>query len=80
MPVLDEATYNGKRAGSIPAAVSTSQLNLSNGIAKTAAAPLVDLLDLGVDEPAAAPSSSSGGNFLLDLLDVGTSPSSSQPG
>lgn len=81
MPVLDEATYSGRRAGSIPAAASTSQgtaLNLPNGVANTAAAPLVDLLDLGADEPAAP--ASSGANFLQDLLDVGASPSSSQSG
>ncbi|KAI3729034.1 hypothetical protein L6452_17680 [Arctium lappa] len=80
MPVLDEATYSGRRAGSMPASVSTSQgnsLNLPNGVAKTAAAPLVDLLDLGAEEPVAP--SSSGGNFLQDLLDVDTS-SSSQSG
>ncbi|XP_024994134.1 AP-1 complex subunit gamma-2-like isoform X3 [Cynara cardunculus var. scolymus] len=80
MPVLDEATYSGRRAGSMRATVSTSHgtaLNLPNGVAKTAAAPLVDLLDLGAEEPAAP--SSSGGNFLQDLLDVDTS-SSSQSG
>ncbi|KAI3733533.1 hypothetical protein L6452_12976 [Arctium lappa] len=80
MPVLDEATYNGKRASSAPAAVSASlefASNLPNGvIAKTDVAPLVDLLDLGGDEP--APPSSSGGNFLLDLIDVDMPPSSSQ--
>ncbi|GJR91636.1 AP-1 complex subunit gamma-2-like protein isoform X2 [Tanacetum coccineum] len=76
MPALDEATY--RRAGSIPVPVLTSKVNLPNGGAKTTAAPLVDLLDLGVDEPAAP--SSSGGNFLQDLLDVGTSSSSSQSG
>ncbi|KAI7728830.1 hypothetical protein M8C21_023809 [Ambrosia artemisiifolia] len=68
MPVLDEATYSGRRAGSLPAAVSTSQgnpLQIPNGVHKTAA-PLLDLLDLSADDP--APQSSSGPNFLQDLL------------
>lgn len=81
MPVLDEATYSGRRAGSLPSAVSTSQgatLNLSNGVAKYTAAPLVDLLDLSSDD-APAPSSS-GGDFLHDLLGVDLSSGSSQPG
>ncbi|XP_071692165.1 AP-1 complex subunit gamma-2-like isoform X2 [Rutidosis leptorrhynchoides] len=81
MPVLDEATYSVKRAGSISAAASTSHgptLNLPNGVAKTTAAPLLDLLDLGPDEP--APPTSSAPNFLQDLLDVGASPSPSQSG
>nr|GEU67593.1 AP-1 complex subunit gamma-2-like isoform X1 [Tanacetum cinerariifolium] len=76
MPALDEATY--RRAGSIPVPDLTSKVNLPNGGAKTTAAPLVDLLDLGVDEPAAP--SSSGGNFFQDLFDVGTPSSSSQSG
>ncbi|CAA3000016.1 AP-1 complex subunit gamma-2-like [Olea europaea subsp. europaea] len=81
MPALDEATYSGRRAGSVPAAVSTSQgapLNLPNGVAKLTAAPLVDLLDLSSDEVSAP--SSSGGDFLQDLLGVDLSPASSQPG
>ncbi|KAK3041763.1 hypothetical protein RJ639_000279 [Escallonia herrerae] len=81
MPVLDEATYSGRRAGSLPAAVSTSQgaaLNLSNGVAKAAAAPLVDLLDLSSDDTPAP--SSSGNDFLQDLLGVDLSPASSQAG
>ncbi|KAI7728835.1 hypothetical protein M8C21_023814 [Ambrosia artemisiifolia] len=68
MPVLDEATYSGRRAGSLPAAVSTSQgnpLQIPNGVHKTAA-PLLDLLDLSADDP--APQSSSSPNFLQDLL------------
>ncbi|KVI05604.1 hypothetical protein Ccrd_016040 [Cynara cardunculus var. scolymus] len=80
MPVLDEATYNGRRARSASAAVSTSlefASNLSNGvIARTDVAPLVDLLDMGADEP--VPPCSSGGNFLLDLIDVDMPSSSSQ--
>ncbi|XVE92470.1 hypothetical protein REPUB_Repub01dG0099900 [Reevesia pubescens] len=71
MPVLDEATFSGRRAGSLPASVSTSTgapHNLPNGIAKPAAAPIADLLDLSSDD-APAPSSS-GGDFLQDLLGV----------
>lgn len=78
MPVLDEATYSGRRDGSLPAAVSNSQggaLSLPNGVAKTSAAPLVDLLDLSSDDMP-APSSSGGGDFLQDLLGVGLPPSS----
>ncbi|KAK3015572.1 hypothetical protein RJ639_007745 [Escallonia herrerae] len=81
MPVLDEATYSGRRAGSLSAAVSTSQgaaLNLSNGVAKAAAPPLVDLLDLSSDDTPAP--SSSGNDFLQDLLGVDLSPASSQAG
>ncbi|XP_043724501.1 AP-1 complex subunit gamma-2-like isoform X3 [Telopea speciosissima] len=75
MPVLDEATYSGKRAGSLPPTVSTStgsSLNLPNGVAKPPAAPLVDLLDLTSDD-APAPSSSDG-DFLQDLLGVDLAP------
>lgn len=81
MPVLDEATYSGRRAGSVSAVASTSQaatLNLPNGVAKTAAAPLVDLLDLSSDDVPAP--SSSGGDFLQDLLGVDLAPASSQSG
>lgn len=83
MPVLDEATFSGRRAGSLPATLSTSNgtsLNLPNGVAKpaAAAAPLVDLLDLNSDD-APAPSSS-GGDFLQDLLGVDLSSASVQPG
>jgi len=70
MPVLDEATFSGRRAGSLPASVSTSgksPLGIPNGVAK-AAAPLVDLLDLGSDDTPAPTSSSN--NFLQDLLGV----------
>ncbi|OAY61555.1 AP-1 complex subunit gamma-2 [Manihot esculenta] len=80
MPVLDEATFSGRRAGSLPATVSTSggpSLNLPNGVAKHSAAPLVDLLDLSEDTPAP---SSSGGDFLHDLLGVDLAPASTQPG
>ncbi|GFZ00089.1 gamma-adaptin 1 [Actinidia rufa] len=81
MPVLDEATYNGRRAGSLPATTTASNgaaLNLPNGVAKPAAVPLVDLLDLSSDVvPAPSPS---GGDFLQDLLGVDLSPASSQSG
>ncbi|KAL7240989.1 hypothetical protein ACSBR2_006588 [Camellia fascicularis] len=81
MPVLDEATYSGRRAGSLPATVSTSNgaaINLPNGVAKPSAAPLVDLLDLSSDD--APVPSSSGGDFLQDLLGVDLAPASSQLG
>ncbi|XP_031124581.1 AP-1 complex subunit gamma-2-like [Ipomoea triloba] len=79
MPVLDEATYSGRKAGSVPPGISTSQgPSLPNGVAKPAAAPLVDLLDLGSDDTPAP--SSSGGDFLQDLLGVDLSPAASQPG
>lgn len=71
----------GRRAGSMPASVSTStmaSINLPNGVSKTSAAPLVDLLDLSSDDaPAPAPT---GGDFLQDLLGVDLSPASNQPG
>ncbi|XP_022776059.1 AP-1 complex subunit gamma-2-like isoform X3 [Durio zibethinus] len=81
MPVLDEATFSGRRAGSLHTAISTSTgapHNLQNGIAKPAAAPIADLLDLSSDD-AAAPSSS-GGDFLMDLLGVDLSPASAPSG
>ncbi|KAL0421337.1 UNVERIFIED_CONTAM: AP-1 complex subunit gamma-2 [Sesamum latifolium] len=77
MPVLDEATYSGRRAGSVPAAVSTSQgalPKIPNGVAKPASAALVDLLDLSSDADQAP--SSSGGDYLQDLLGVDLSPAS----
>ncbi|KAH6826751.1 Adaptor protein complex AP-1 [Perilla frutescens var. hirtella] len=81
MPVLDEATYSGKRAGSVPAAVSTSlgdPPKMPNGVAKPTSAPLVDLLDLSSDDVLAP--SSSGGDFLQDLLGVDLSPASKGSG
>lgn len=82
MPVLDEATYSGRRAGTLPSTISTlsgPSPNLPNGITKKPpAAPLVDLLDLSSDD-APAPSAS-GGDFLHDLLGVDLSPNSSLPG
>ncbi|KAK2352351.1 hypothetical protein P8452_42371 [Trifolium repens] len=80
MPVLDEATFIGRRAGSLPGAASTAttpSVSLPNGVAKPAA-PLVDLLDLSSDDPVAP--SSSGGDFLQDLLGVDLSPASQQSG
>ncbi|CAL0311911.1 unnamed protein product [Lupinus luteus] len=80
MPVLDEATFVGRRAGSLPGAASTTtatSVSLPNGVAKPVA-PLVDLLDLGSDD-APAPSSS-GGDFLHDLLGVDLSLPSQQSG
>ncbi|RDX94537.1 AP-1 complex subunit gamma-2 [Mucuna pruriens] len=80
MPVLDEATFIGRRAGSLPGAASTPtvpSVSLPNGVAKPAA-PLVDLLDLS-SEDAPAPSSS-GGDLLQDLLGVDLLPASQQSG
>ncbi|CAN0925529.1 AP-1 complex subunit gamma-2 [Linum grandiflorum] len=74
MPVLDEATFGGRRASSLPSTGSTSTataVKLPNGVAKPSAAPLVDLLDLSDDVPAP---SSSGGDFLQDLLGVDLAP------
>lgn len=80
MPVLDEATFIGRRAGSLPGATSTAtapSLNLPNGVAKPVA-PLVDLLDLSSDDVPVP--SSSGSDFLHDLLGVDMSPASQQSG
>ncbi|KAL8137754.1 hypothetical protein V2J09_003755 [Rumex salicifolius] len=80
MPVLDEGTYSGKRAGSFPVTVSSSNrpaVSLRNGV-KTASSPLVDLLDLGLDDVPAP--SSARGDFLQDLLGVDLSTAPSQSG
>lgn len=75
MPVLDETTFNGRRAGSVPASVSTSQgapPKIPNGVAKPVSAPLVDLLDFSSDDiPVTGPSD---GGFLQDLLGIDASP------
>ncbi|KAL8550469.1 hypothetical protein ACS0TY_009050 [Phlomoides rotata] len=79
MPVLDEATFSGRRAGSMPASVSTSQgapPKIPNGIAKPVSAPLIDLLDFSSDDVPV--SSTSGGGFLQDLLGVDVTPVSTQ--
>ncbi|KAJ8439521.1 hypothetical protein Cgig2_007038 [Carnegiea gigantea] len=81
MPVLDEATYSGRRTGSLPAAASSSNgpsVNFPNGVSNAPAAPLVDLLDLSSDDMPAP--SSSGGDFLHDLLGVDISPAPLQSG
>ncbi|XP_047319788.1 AP-1 complex subunit gamma-2-like [Impatiens glandulifera] len=81
MPVLDEATYIGRKTGSMIADATASRgsaINISNGMAKPSAAPLVDLLDLSSDD--ALVPSPSGGNFLQDLLGVDLSASVSQSG
>ncbi|XP_042440968.1 AP-1 complex subunit gamma-2-like isoform X2 [Zingiber officinale] len=85
MPVLDESTFISKRAGSSQANISTEKSNqqlpsgaslkLSNGVAKPAASPLVDLLDLSLDDTPVPTSTSN--DFLHDLLDVGLTNSSS---
>ncbi|XP_014523624.1 AP-1 complex subunit gamma-2 isoform X3 [Vigna radiata var. radiata] len=67
MPVLDEATFIARRAGSLPDAASTP----TNGVAK-AVAPIVDLLDINSDD-APIPSSSGGGDLSHDLLGVNIS-------
>ncbi|KAE9613398.1 putative adaptor protein complex AP-1, gamma subunit [Lupinus albus] len=80
MPVLDEATFVGRRAGYLPGTASTTtatSVSLPNGVAKPVA-PLVDLLDLSSDD-APAPSSS-GGDLLHDLLGVDLSLPSQQSG
>ncbi|CAL0331505.1 unnamed protein product [Lupinus luteus] len=80
MPVLDEATFVGRRDGSLPGTASTTpvpSVSLPNGVAKPVA-PLIDLLDLSSDD-APAPSSS-GGDLLHDLLGVDLSPASQQSG
>ncbi|XP_010498899.1 PREDICTED: AP-1 complex subunit gamma-1 [Camelina sativa] len=82
MPVLDEATFNVRRAGSFPASASTvakPSVSLPNGFEKPAVAPLLDLLDLDSDDILAAPSSS-GADYLQDLLGVDLGSSSSQFG
>ncbi|KAF7809272.1 AP-1 complex subunit gamma-2-like isoform X1 [Senna tora] len=81
MPVLDEATFIGRRAGSLSGTASTPagpSVNLPNGVAKASVSPLVDLLDLNSDD-APAPSSS-GGDLLQDLLGVDLSPASQPSG
>ncbi|XP_077237790.1 AP-1 complex subunit gamma-2-like [Tasmannia lanceolata] len=88
MPVLDESTYSGKKAGSTTTSFSSEKtrkstssgasLNLPNGVAKAPAAPLVDLLDLSSDD-APTPSSSTG-DFLQDLLGVDLTPNPSLSG
>jgi AP-1 complex subunit gamma-1 len=83
MPVLDEATYLVKRASAIqvtnpaykPAsAVTPGDLKLPNGVAKPAAAPLVDLLDLSSDDApvtTTASATTTPSDFLQDLLGIG---------
>ncbi|XP_030520887.1 AP-1 complex subunit gamma-2-like [Rhodamnia argentea] len=81
MPVLDEATFSGRRAGSVPTTVSSSTgatLKVPNGVVKPTAAPLVDLLDLTSDDVPAP--SSSGADFLNDILGVDLSPASAHSG
>lgn len=71
MPTLDLLQWEEQQSGSIPTTTSTSahaSINIPNGVAKPSSAPLVDLLDLNSDDVPAP--SSSGGDFLHDLLDV----------
>lgn len=88
IPPPDEAAHFAKKTSSSPSTLLTEKSNnsnssvapisLPNGVAKPPAAPLVDLLDLSSDDVPAP--SSSGGDFLQDLLGVGLSPNSSLPG
>ncbi|KEH19950.1 AP-1 complex subunit gamma-2 [Medicago truncatula] len=81
MPVLDEETFNARRAGSLTDAASTPtgpSVSLPNGVVKSVA-PLLDLLDLSADDTTPA-HSSSGGDFLQDLLGVDQSVVSQQSG
>ncbi|KAL6566505.1 hypothetical protein OROGR_002120 [Orobanche gracilis] len=81
MPVLDDATFSGRRAGSMPASVSTSHgppPRIPNGVVNPTLPPLLDLLDLTSDDVSAP--DSFGGGVLQDLLGVDVSPPSSQGG
>eukprot|EP01018_Ginkgo_biloba_P007028 Gb_02741 [translate_table: standard] len=88
MPVLDEAAYSGKKADSAGAALavdsntkvssSGASVNLPNGVKKPPTNALMDLLDLSVDDTPTP--SISAGDFLQDLLGVGSSPAPSLPG
>ncbi|RDX96416.1 AP-1 complex subunit gamma-2, partial [Mucuna pruriens] len=78
MPVLDEATFITRRAGSLPDAPLTPtgpSVGLPNGVAKSVA-PIVDFLDINSDD--APVPSSSGGDLLRDLLGVDLSLASQQ--
>lgn len=81
MPVLDEATFVGRKAGSLSDTASIParpSVNLPNGVSKPSASPLVDLLDLSSDD--VPPPSSSGSDILQDLLGVDLSPAPQQSG
>ncbi|KAK3159396.1 hypothetical protein QOZ80_2AG0149600 [Eleusine coracana subsp. coracana] len=83
MPVLDEASYLVKRATTTQATISADKLapaitpgglKLSNGVAKSTAAPLADLLDLSSDSAPATTVTSTAtapSDFLQDLLGIG---------
>ncbi|XP_020867764.1 uncharacterized protein LOC9326663 isoform X2 [Arabidopsis lyrata subsp. lyrata] len=75
MRVLDEATFNVRRAGSFPASMAKTSVSLPNGGEK----PAVDLLELDSDDILAA-HSSSGADFFQGLLGVDLGSSSSQSG
>ncbi|KAH1198113.1 AP-1 complex subunit gamma-2 [Glycine max] len=80
MPVLDEATFLARRAGSLPDVALTStgpSVGLPNGAGKPVA-PIVDLLDINSDD--APVPTSSGGDLLQDLLGVDLSLASQQSG
>ncbi|KAM0882082.1 hypothetical protein ACQ4PT_032547 [Festuca glaucescens] len=80
MPVLDEAAYLVKRASATQATipsykpasgVTPGDLKIPNGVAKPAAAPLVDLLDLSSDDAPVTSTSATPNDFLQDLLGIG---------
>ncbi|KAL2344306.1 hypothetical protein Fmac_005591 [Flemingia macrophylla] len=78
MPALDEVTFIARRAGSLPDAVLTPtgpSVGLINGVARPVG-PIVDLLEINSDD--APVPSSSGGDFLQDLLSVDLSLASKQ--
>ena len=85
MPVLDESAYSGKKADTAGAVlvdsktkVSGTPANLPNGVSKLPTNALMDLLDLSVDDvPSPAVSA---GDFLQDLLGIGSSPAPALPG
>lgn len=86
MPVLDESAYSGKKADTAGAVLGDSKtkvslgtpVNLPNGVSKPPTNALMDLLDLSVDDvPSPAVSA---GDFLQDLLGIGSSPAPALPG
>eukprot|EP00252_Welwitschia_mirabilis_P004363 TRINITY_DN1469_c0_g1_i6.p1 TRINITY_DN1469_c0_g1~~TRINITY_DN1469_c0_g1_i6.p1 ORF type:complete len:906 (+),score=208.03 TRINITY_DN1469_c0_g1_i6:268-2985(+) len=87
MPVLDETAYSGKKTETMAATLngenkrqvsSGTHENLPNGVSKEATNVLVDLLDLSGDD--SNPPTVSAGDFLHDLLGIGSSPASELPG
>lgn len=85
MPVLDESTYSGKKADAAGAVLVDSKTKVSpgtpasipNGVSKPPTNALMDLLDLSVDEVSSP--ALSAGDFLQDLLGIGSSPDPALP-